>query len=178
MSTCSNPAGVFTRDRARVLVIDDDPIFRSLLVSVLRRDYLVSVASEGAEGYHKAIEFPPEVVIVDIQMPGWDGLKTIKAFRAHAVLSRVGIVVLSADASRDTVLAAIQAGAHEYIIKASFSREDFLQKLSRMRARLHAGGLSATAADSVGLVTAPAVGDVVPNAEGLANLQAVIDAWE
>ena len=118
--------------RARVLVIDDDPLFRSLLVSLLRKDYFVSVAGEGAEGFYKALEHPPDVAIIDIKMPGWDGLKTLKAFRGHPSLTAVKAVILTADASKETVLAAINGGAKDYIIKTAFSRDDFYAKLDKL----------------------------------------------
>lgn len=117
--------------RARVLVIDDDPLFRSLLTSMLRKDYLVSVACDGAEGYYKALEHPPRLAIVDIQMPGWDGLKTLKAFRNHHLLAQVPVMMLTSDSSRQTVMAAIQGGARDYVIKTTLSRDDFLQKVTR-----------------------------------------------
>lgn len=117
---------------ARVLVIDDDPLFRSLLVSLLRKDYFVSVASDGAEGFYKALEHPPDVAIIDIRMPGWDGLTTLKAFRGHPSLALVKAVVLTADASKETVLAAISGGAKDYIIKTAFSRDDFYAKLDKL----------------------------------------------
>lgn len=119
-------------NRARILVIDDDPLFRSLIVSLLRKEYLVSVASEGSEGFYKALEHPPDAAVVDIQMPGWDGLKTLKAFRSHPALQNVKIVILTSDASKETVLAAIHGGANDYIIKTSFAKEEFYQKLSKL----------------------------------------------
>jgi DNA-binding response OmpR family regulator len=117
--------------RSRILVIDDDPLFRSLIISVLRKDYLVSIAGEGAEGYYKALEHPPDIAVVDVQMPGWDGLKTLKSFRAHPALANVPVVMLTSDASKETVLAALNAGAIDYVIKTSFSKEEFLHKLER-----------------------------------------------
>ena len=67
----------------RVLIIDDDPLIRTLLVSALRKDCLVAVAAEGSEGFYKALELTPDVAVIDVNMPGWDGLKTLEAFRAH-----------------------------------------------------------------------------------------------
>ena len=118
--------------RRLILVVDDDPLFRSLMVSVLRHDFDVAAASDGADGFYRALDRVPDVAVLDIQMPGWDGIKTLKAFRSHPVLTRVKVVVLTSDASRETVLAAIQAGADDYIIKTAFSRDDFRQKLDRL----------------------------------------------
>ncbi|OYW23695.1 MAG: hypothetical protein B7Z55_03300 [Planctomycetales bacterium 12-60-4] len=118
--------------RARVLVIDDDPQIRSLLVAFLRREYLVSVASDGLEGHSKALEHTPDIAIIDIQMPGWDGLKTLRAFREHVALQGVRAIMLTADASRQTVMAAISMGADDYIIKTSLSKDELLQKLRRV----------------------------------------------
>jgi DNA-binding response OmpR family regulator len=115
--------------RARILVIDDDPLFRSLIVSLLRKQYYVSVAGDGSEGFYKALEQPPELAIIDVQMPVWDGLKTLRAFRTHPALATVKTMILSGDANRDTVLAAIYDGANDYVIKSSFSKTEFLEKI-------------------------------------------------
>jgi len=118
--------------RPRILIIDDDPLFRSLIVSVLRADFVVAVASDGEEGYYKALEHAPDLAVVDVQMPGWDGLKTLKMFRSQPSLATIPVVMLTGDASKDTVLAAIHSGANDYVIKVSFSKEEFLGKLNRL----------------------------------------------
>jgi DNA-binding response OmpR family regulator len=177
--------------RTRVIVIDDDPQFRNLISSVLRKDYFVFVASEGSEGYYKAIEHPPDVAVIDVQMPGWDGVKTLKAFRAHAQLAQTLIVMLTGDASRETVMAAIQAGANDYVIKTKFSREEFLSKLTRLL-----NGRDQTAAAASPTITSPPLDAVSHRAMPAAvrshprselalvetsaatDLQAVMDAWE
>ncbi|WP_339674186.1 response regulator transcription factor [uncultured Gimesia sp.] len=119
------------KTNARVLVIDDDPLFRNLMVSFLRREYFVSVASDGSEGFHKALEYPPDIAIVDVQMAVWDGLQTLKAFRSHPTLAHTRIIMLTSDASKETVIPAIQGGANDYIIKTSFSKAEFLEKVRR-----------------------------------------------
>lgn len=118
--------------RQRILVIDDDPLFRTLILTLLRKDYLVSVAGNGEEGFHKAMEHIPDVAVIDVQMPVWDGVKTLRAFREQPNLAQVPVVMLTGDASRETVLATLQGGADDYVIKSTFQKQDFLSKLQRL----------------------------------------------
>ena len=118
--------------RPRILIIDDDPLYRSLMTTLLRKDYLLAVAADGAEGYQKALQHPPDIAVIDIQMPGWDGLKTLEQFRKNPILKRVKIIMLTGDASKESVVAAIRGGANDYVIKTSFSREEFREKLKRL----------------------------------------------
>ncbi len=173
-------------NRPRILVIDDDCMFRNLIATLLRKDYFVAVAADGADGFHKALGHPPAAAIVDVQMPEWDGLTTLKAFRSHPALNRTPVMMLTSDASKETVVAAIDAGANDYVIKTSFSKEEFLQKLGRL---LHTP-VEPPAAQSISKAphsgarqtasskTSAAVG---PSLSGLDNdpaVQSLIDAWE
>jgi two-component system OmpR family response regulator len=175
--------------RARILVIDDDPLFRSLIVSLLRREYVVAVAADGAEGFYKALEHPPAVAVIDIQMPGWDGIKTLRAFRSHPALCDVRTMMLTADASQGTVMAAIQGGAHDYVVKSSFSHEDFCRKLGRLlpdAADAPAGGERSVPVGGRGPGTSrilervplPASADAAGGDAAHERLQQIIDAWE
>ncbi len=168
-------------NRPRVMVIDDDPLFRNLIVTMLRRDFVVTVASDGAEGFYKALEHPPDVAIVDVQMAGWDGLRTLKAFRGHPTLYETKVVMLTADASKETVLAAIQAGANDYVIKTHLTRESLLLKLERILPGLVIGrGTSPAPAAPVSLAAPVSVVPEAPPAEAptKAALQELIDQWE
>ncbi len=118
--------------KPQVLVIDDDPLFRSRMVSLLREDFVVSVAGEGSEGYYKALEQIPDIAIIDIQMPGWDGLRTLSEFVRHPRLNRVRTIILTSDASEETVRAAVSGGADDYLIKTHFSKDEFCKKLKSM----------------------------------------------
>ncbi len=119
------------KSRSRILVIDDDPMFRSVIVSLLRKNYIISVASDGESGFDKAQLHRPDLVIIDYQMPGWDGLQTLKAFRNDLRFQSVKTMMLTSDATKEVVLAAIQAGADSYIIKTTFNKNDFLAKVDQ-----------------------------------------------
>ncbi len=117
--------------RYRVLVIDDDQMFRSLVQTILRKDFFVSVAAHGQEGFLKAKEHRPDVAIIDVQMPGWSGIDTLRAFHMDAQLSDIKTIMLTADASKETVLAAVHSGADDYVIKSCFNKKEFVYKIYR-----------------------------------------------
>jgi len=166
--------------RLRALVVDDDPLFRTLLVGMLQHDYDVTASADGKDGFYKALETPPDVAIVDVQMPVWDGLRTLKAFREHEELGRVSVVMLTSDTSRETVMAAIRAGADDYVIKTSLSRHDLLQKLAQVYERRHGvKHFDSEQCDLAGPHAAGELGETVSASKAEAKkLQAVMDAWE
>lgn len=177
--------------RPRALVMDDDPVFRTLLSAMLKRDYIVETAADGADGYDHAVLAPPDIAVVDIQMPNWDGLRTIKAFREHAALCRIPLLVLTSDAIQETVVAAVIAGADEYLIKSSFTREELLQTLQALRDRqAQARPAHRTRRSDDGLhhtpgeARAPWLMDHSSDPDAVAQrtiadrLQETIDAWE
>lgn len=115
--------------RPRILVVDDDPSFRSLLLASLRSEYMVFVAADGQEGLEKGLGHVPDLAIIDVQMPVMDGLRLLREFRGRPQLARVPVMMLTGDASRQTVLAALESGANDYCIKPAFRKEDFLKKV-------------------------------------------------
>jgi len=117
--------------KPRVLVVDGDPLFRSLLTSILRNDFRVVAVQDGQQALHRALEALPAVLIMEINLPGQPGLQTLKTFRDHPLLSGVRRVVITTDSSRSTVMAAINHGAQDFVLKASLNREDLLRRVHR-----------------------------------------------
>jgi len=117
--------------RERILVIDDD----SSITSVLKRGlgyegYTVDVTSNGKEGLEIARQRPPDLVILDIMMPGIDGLEVCR--RLRSVDERLPILLLTAkDAASDQVLG-LETGADDYVVKPFV----FEVLLARVRALL------------------------------------------
>lgn len=100
----------------RILVIDDDPAITSLLKRGLAYEgFSVEVAKSGEAGLTLARQFPPDLVILDIMMPGLDGYEVLQRLRAGD--SRLPVIFLTArDATSDQVLG-LEAGADDYITK-------------------------------------------------------------
>ncbi len=100
---------------ARILVVDDEPqIRRALATNLTTRGYRVDVAETGEQALQLAADHHPDLVIVDLGLPGIDGIDVIRGLRGW---SSVPIVVLSVrDGERDKV-DALDAGADDYVTK-------------------------------------------------------------
>jgi DNA-binding NarL/FixJ family response regulator len=116
-----------TRDATRpisVLVVDDHPILREGVAAVLQRQddiRLVGEAENGAEAVERFRELKPDVVLMDLQMPGLTGLEAIQAIRAEAPNAR--IVVLTTYDGDVQAFQAMKAGAAAYLLKSSLRKE-------------------------------------------------------
>lgn len=102
----------------RILIVDDHPLTREALVSLLRRhDFdVVGQAADGEEAIDRARELRPQLVLLDLTMPGMDGLAALPQIRQAAPSCEV--VVLTASGTEDNLLEAIRAGAAGYLLKS------------------------------------------------------------
>jgi DNA-binding response OmpR family regulator len=98
----------------KVLLIDDEVSLTDMLNEALRRDFNVCVANSGVDGVKAVEEFKPDVIVLDLMMPGMNGWEVCRTVRAF---SRVPILVLSAVVNPDKVMQALDAGADDYMIK-------------------------------------------------------------
>ena len=101
-----------------ILIADDHPLTRDALSTLLRAHGLdvVGCASDGAEAIAEAERLQPDLVLLDLSMPGMDGLTALPKLR-HAA-PRCEVVVLTASGTEENLLAAIRGGAAGYLLKS------------------------------------------------------------
>jgi two-component system KDP operon response regulator KdpE len=114
----------------RVLVVDDEEQIRRALGSILRsRHYDLEMAATGQEGLIKAIDKPPDIVILDLGLPDMNGIEVCRELRSW---TGVPILILSVHAAEADKIAALDEGADDYLTKP-FSAGELL---ARVRALL------------------------------------------
>ncbi len=113
--------------KAHILVVDDDPRITSLLRRILAYEgYSVAVAASGHEALTRSLERAPDLVILDIMLPGIDGLEVARRLRAAG--DNVPILMLTArDAVSDRVKG-LETGADDYLVKP-FANEELLARV-------------------------------------------------
>lgn len=108
----------------KLLVADDHPVVRKGLQSCLARQgriQFVGEAADGEEALRKVRELRPDVVLMDISMPGMNGLTVTEVLRKE--LPQIKVLVLSVHHNKDAIFRVIQAGAHGYVSKEAPSEE-------------------------------------------------------
>ncbi len=105
---------------SRVLVIDDEPTLREILVTVLARDgHELRDAPSGEAGLRVFAQWTPDVVITDLTMPGIDGLEVLRRVRVRAaeIGREIPVILVTAYGSAATAVAAMKEGAFDYVAK-------------------------------------------------------------
>jgi len=111
---------------SRVLVVDDEPqIRRTLAINLRARGYQVDLAATGEEALKAAADQQPDVVVLDLGLPGIDGLQVIHGLRGW---TQVPIIVLSVREREADKVAALDAGADDYVTKP-FGINELLARL-------------------------------------------------
>jgi DNA-binding NtrC family response regulator len=101
---------------ARILIVDDEAEVLDFLAEELRdRDYEVETALTGEEAIEKIKENRPHLMLLDITMPGMNGIETLK--KAKEIDPRLAVVMVTAVAEEDIARDAMKMGAHDYIRK-------------------------------------------------------------
>jgi len=117
------------KEPARILLIDDHPLLRRGVTQLLEMEdsmALAGEASNAADGIRMAGELDPDLILLDLNMPGVDGHETLRRLRGDGFAGRIVIFTVS-DAEED-VVAALRAGADGYLLK-DVEPEDLMKRL-------------------------------------------------
>jgi DNA-binding response OmpR family regulator len=132
MMALSSPKGV---SPAHVLVVDDDPEVARSIEASLRKQYQVFVVYSGVEALKEARRHRPDIIVLDVVMPGMDGLETCRQLRIDPILADVPILFLTALGRPEDRIAGFQAGADDYLTKP-FNLEELLLRIKAILRRV------------------------------------------
>jgi PAS domain S-box-containing protein/putative nucleotidyltransferase with HDIG domain len=101
-----------------ILIVDDEPFGRKTLEALLSMyDYQLEFASDGPEALSQAAKLTPDLILLDVMMPGMDGFEVCRTLRADPVLSEVPVIMITALDDRESRIQGIEAGADDFISK-------------------------------------------------------------
>ncbi len=116
----------------KVLIVDDEPNIVTALEFLFRRSgYEVRLATNGAEALQEVDSFQPDVVLMDVMMPGRSGYEVCQHLREQPELARIKIVMVSAKGSEGEVNKGLSLGADLYVTKP-FSTQELVNTIDRL----------------------------------------------
>jgi PleD family two-component response regulator len=133
-------------DPARILVVDDEENLRNILVFQLRGEgHEARGLGRGDEALPTALSWKPDLVLLDLMMPGMDGFAVCRALRGHAQTQGLPVIVITARGDAATKLQSLVAGAHDFLVKP-YSWEELLLRIQSVLelSRRHQGQRSFT----------------------------------
>jgi CheY-like chemotaxis protein len=115
-----------------VLVVEDFDPAREVVMRILRREgYKVIGAADGLEAWDTVHTMTPDLVLLDLMMPGMDGMTLLSKLRTEPGLKDLPVIMLSALSDEARVRKAKELGAQDYLVKSCFTYDDLLKRVEK-----------------------------------------------
>lgn len=119
-----------TNSAKKILIIEDDKFLRQLIVQkILQEGYNILEAVDGEEGLKKIKEEKPDLILLDLILPGIDGFEVLSQMRKEDFLSQIPVIILSNLGQKEDVERGLNLGAIDYLIKAHFTPGEIIEKV-------------------------------------------------
>jgi len=120
----------------RVLIIEDDTFLRELISQKLSKEgYSIIEAIDGEEGVKKTKEEKPEIILLDLILPGIDGFEVLSQIKGDQTTSSIPVIILSNLGQKEDVERGLKLGAVDYLIKAHFTPGEIIEKVKTVLGR-------------------------------------------
>jgi len=100
-----------------ILIIEDHPLTVEMLISFLEKGFICDYALDGDKGFEKASQNIPDLILLDIMLPGISGLEVCKKLKSNPITAKIPIIIESAKATDEDIALGKAAGAEEYLTK-------------------------------------------------------------
>ena len=113
----------------KILTVDDEPLNNEIVQEILSPNYDVKTATTGDEALKIALDFKPDLILLDIMIPGMDGYEVCRRLRANSALRDTTIIMVSAKETIEDKVKGYEVGASDYISKP-FTEESLRESVS------------------------------------------------
>ncbi|PJB08777.1 response regulator [bacterium (Candidatus Gribaldobacteria) CG_4_9_14_3_um_filter_33_9] len=114
----------------KILIVEDDKFLRELIArKLIQENFEVIEAIDGEEGLEKAKETKPNLILLDLILPGVDGFEVLTKLKEDPVLTVIPVIILSNLGQREDIERGLRLGAVDYLVKAHFTPNEIIEKV-------------------------------------------------
>jgi DNA-binding response OmpR family regulator len=118
---------------AKILIVEDDRFLRELIARKLKNEgYEVLEAIDGEEGLKKIKEEKPDLILLDLILPGIDGFEVLTKAKEDSDTAQIPVIILSNLGQREEIERGLKLGAIDYLIKAHFTPGEIIEKIKNI----------------------------------------------
>ncbi len=119
-----------------ILIIEDDKFLRELISrKLINEKFKIEEAIDGEEGLKKLQEAKPDLVLLDLILPGLDGFEVLERIKDNPSTSIIPVLILSNLGQRDEIERGLKLGAVDFLVKAHFTPEEIVDKVKEILAK-------------------------------------------
>jgi DNA-binding response OmpR family regulator len=119
-------------DKKTILIVEDDKFLRELISQKLVKEkFDIAEAVDGEQAVKKVKDVNPDLILLDLILPGIDGFEVLTKIKEDPVLAEVPVIVLSNLGQKDDIEKGLNLGASDYLIKAHFTPSEIIEKVKK-----------------------------------------------
>lgn len=119
--------------KEKVLIVDDTEFYQKAYQNkLLSAGYITSVANNGVEALKALTTDKPDLILLDLMMPIMDGFKVLQTVKANPNLQNIPVIVFSAKGASEEISKALQAGANDFLVKATTTPNKVVEKIKEV----------------------------------------------
>jgi len=117
----------------KILIIEDDKFLRELISQkLLKEGYDIAEAVDGEKGIKSVKDEKPDLVLLDLILPGIDGFEVLSRIKSDPLLAQTPVIILSNLGQKDDIDRGLKIGATDYMIKAHFTPAEIIEKIKKI----------------------------------------------
>jgi len=116
-----------------ILIVEDDKFLRELISKkLISEEFKIEEAIDGEEGLKKLQEMKPDIILLDLILPGLDGFEVLERIKDNPATGSIPVLILSNLGQKDEIEKGLKLGAVDFLVKAHFTPEEIVQKIKQV----------------------------------------------
>jgi len=117
----------------KILIVEDDKFLRELISMKLQKEgYTIIEAVDGEEGEKKIKEEKPDLILLDLILPGIDGFEVLSRIKEDPTVSSIPVIILSNLGQKEEIEKGLKLGAIDFLVKAHFTPGEIIEKIKNI----------------------------------------------